>query len=118
MVRSTYVLEIVGHTGCCLTNVVIKAPLNINDPPSTRVLPPLTAPPGWNPQVGEPLGLGGFGLVMGKNNAVHGCIECPVPVSVQAQGLACDHSEVGLYCLEFQLVALRVNLHKHSMSGG
>ena len=44
-------LELVADTGCCISNVGIKAPVTIWDAPPVEVAPEITPPPGWDPQV-------------------------------------------------------------------
>lgn len=51
VIRSTYELEVVARSGCCLSNARLTHPIVINDP-QPHIAPPLLQPPlGWAPQV-------------------------------------------------------------------
>jgi hypothetical protein len=51
IIHSTYELEVRAKTGCCLSEVVVRKPILLNDPQPVDVPPSIAPPQDWAPLV-------------------------------------------------------------------
>lgn len=91
VITSRYELEVTAKTGCCLSEVRLRAPILVNDPqPTAPQQPPLQPPQDWSPQVrAEPPFVSRTCQQTAATSllALNGCVACVVQVypAVQLQ---------------------------------